>query len=88
MFSTSDNGWRTNVTWDLDRLMHTGHSLTVQTGYVDYGQNFYPPCAVTTKTTPGRATDMMTLAGDGALDRLGAAGPGPAGRDGAFASGE
>lgn len=39
---TSDSGWQANVTWDLDKLLHA-HGLSLLTGYVNYGQNFYPP---------------------------------------------
>ncbi len=39
----SDTGWQVNLTWDLDALLHTGHGLTLQTGYLNFGQNFYPP---------------------------------------------
>jgi hypothetical protein len=43
VFNSTDIGWQVNITWDLDKLLHAGHSLTVQTGYLNYGQNFYPP---------------------------------------------
>jgi hypothetical protein len=43
VFSTSDNGWQVNVTWDLGTLLGIGHSFTITTGYLDFGQNFYTP---------------------------------------------
>ncbi len=40
--SSSDSGWQANLTWDLDKLVHA-HGLSLQTGYLNFGQNFYPP---------------------------------------------
>ncbi len=41
--STSDNGYQVNVTWDLGTLTGLGHNLSLQTAYLNFGQNFYPP---------------------------------------------
>ncbi len=41
--SISDTGWQVNVVWDLATLTGIGHNFVVQTGYLNYGQNFYPP---------------------------------------------
>ncbi len=43
MFNTNGNGWQTNVTWDLGTMTGIGHSVTLTTGYLNFGQNFYPP---------------------------------------------
>ncbi len=40
---TSDSGYQVNVTWDLGALTGLGHNLSLQTGYLNFGQNFYPP---------------------------------------------
>jgi len=41
--STSDTGYQVNVTWDLGRLTNIGHNLSLQTGYLNYNSNFFPP---------------------------------------------
>ena len=43
VFNTSDSGYQANVTWDLGKLTKVEHGWSLQTGYVNYGQNFYPP---------------------------------------------
>jgi len=43
VFQTNDQGYQLNLTWDLGALAHAGHGWTLQTGFVHYGQNFYPP---------------------------------------------
>ncbi|HTD47660.1 MAG TPA: S-layer homology domain-containing protein [bacterium] len=39
----NDNGYQALVTWDLKELLNLGSPLTLATGYLHYGQNFYPP---------------------------------------------
>jgi hypothetical protein len=41
--SLTDNGWQVNTIWDLGSLTGVGHNFKVQVGYLNYGQNFYPP---------------------------------------------
>jgi hypothetical protein len=41
--NTSDYGWQVNTVWDLASLTGIGHNFKVQVGYLNYGQNFYPP---------------------------------------------
>ncbi len=41
--SNSDTGYQVNVVWDLGTLTGVGHNLSLQTGYLSYGVNFYPP---------------------------------------------
>mgnify|MGYP001186451936 CR=1 FL=1 len=41
--ATSDTGYQVNVTWDLATLTGIGHNFSLQTGYLNYGVNFYPP---------------------------------------------
>ena len=43
VFSTSDNGYEVNVHWDLGSLLGIGHNFSANTGYENFGQNFYPP---------------------------------------------
>ncbi len=39
----NDTGYQVVVTWDLAELLKVGQPLTLATGYLNYGQNFYPP---------------------------------------------
>ena len=43
VFNTDDRGYQASVTWDLGKLTKVEHGWSLQTGYVNYGQNFYPP---------------------------------------------
>ncbi len=43
VFSTGDSGYQINVSWDLGTLLRIGHDLKLETGYLYFGQNFYPP---------------------------------------------
>ncbi len=40
---TSDSGWQVNVAFDVGTLTGVGHNLTADLGYLNFGQNFYPP---------------------------------------------
>ena len=40
---TADYGWQANISWILGDLLGTGHDLILETGYLHYGANFYPP---------------------------------------------
>ncbi len=41
--SITDSGWQVNVNWDLKTLMGIEQRLSLQTGYLYFGANFYPP---------------------------------------------
>jgi hypothetical protein len=41
--STSDTGYQLNFTLDMGRLTKFGHNWSLQIGYLNFGQNFYPP---------------------------------------------
>ncbi|HEV2359400.1 MAG TPA: S-layer homology domain-containing protein [bacterium] len=43
VFNTTDNGWQVNIHWDLGAMLGVGHKFSLDTGYLNYGQNFYPP---------------------------------------------
>ena len=43
VFVTSDAGYQLNFTVDLGKLTNPKHSWSLQAGYLDYGQNLYPP---------------------------------------------
>ena len=43
VFNTTDNGYEVNVHWDLGSLTGIGHGFSLDTGYENFGQNFYPP---------------------------------------------
>jgi S-layer homology domain len=39
----SDTGYQVNIHWDLGALTGLGHNFSLDTGYLNFGQNFYPP---------------------------------------------
>jgi len=39
----SDNGYQVNVHWDLGALTSLGHNFSLDTGYLNFGPNFYSP---------------------------------------------
>lgn len=41
--ASSDNGYQLNIHWDLGALTGMGHNFSLDTGYLNYGQNFHPP---------------------------------------------
>ena len=41
--STNDSGYQANFSLDLGTLTGVGHGLTLDLGYLNFGQNFYPP---------------------------------------------
>jgi len=43
VFATSDNGYKVNINWNLGTLLGVGHNLMLNTGYENFGQNFYSP---------------------------------------------
>ena len=43
VFVTSDAGYQLNFTVNLGKLTNLKHSWSLQAGYLNYGQNFYPP---------------------------------------------
>jgi len=47
VFATSDTGYQLNLIWDLGDMTKinppNNYNWTMQTGYLNYGQNFYPP---------------------------------------------
>jgi len=55
VLQTNDRGYPANLTWDLGALTHAGHGRSPQTGYVHYGQNFYPPYGAAEADAPGNA---------------------------------
>ena len=48
VFGTTDSGYQLNVIWDLGDITKinpkvNNYNWSLQTGYLNYGQNFYPP---------------------------------------------
>lgn len=39
----TDTGYQVNARFDLTKLLGTTQSITLDLGYLNYGQNFYPP---------------------------------------------
>ena len=71
VFATSDSGYQLNFTVNLGELTKVQHGWSLQAGYLNYGQNFYPPygaaeadAAMNDTIYPGNAqgiTAMMSI---------------------------